>query len=138
MKKVVTTIVLLMLMIMVMIAIPVKAESAVTSGTNITSLKSKDQTDAKSSDLKENKSILNTDPTSTSSSNSEADDKTTSLVEGDETKAKNEPANKENTVVAESSSDLPKAGLSPIISFAITGIVILAIILYKKVIKYNI
>lgn len=39
---------------------------------------------------------------------------------------------------AVSSTDLPKAGLSPVVTMTMVGIVGLAVVLYRKVVKYNI
>lgn len=134
--KIILTIVFLSLIF----AMPTYASSnVVTNGTSATSLRNPSGTSARSSDLRQpstttgsSDSILRSDRTNSSNTSAQ-----TSLTESDKTEVVNEPGKSENKTVA-STSELPKAGLSPVIYVAISGIVLLATFLYKKVVKYNI
>lgn len=131
-RKIVTISVLFILTLF--LSIPVMAET-VTQGTSVQSLKPS----VTSSANKENLNAESTDILSTTKSSQ--DKQQTSLVNENGKEGTNTPtkAGTSTTMtVAESSSDLPKAGLSPIITVAMGGIVLLAALLYKKVVKYNI
>lgn len=133
MKRKIVTISILFILTM-FISIPVMAET-ITQGTSVQSLKPSSTTSVN----KENLNAESTDILSTTKSSQ--DKQQTSLVNENEKQGTNTPtkAGTSTTMtVAESSSDLPKAGLSPIITLAMGGIVLLAALLYKKVVKYNI
>lgn len=142
------TIILSIVILSMLFCMPVFANSDVVStGTNATSLRNPSGTQGRSSDLKQtqttnpgNTSILNstTNPRgNVSSSSSSQTQNQTSLKQDNTSEVSNKPAESATTTVA-SSTNLPKAGLSPIMYIVVPGIVLLAAFLYKKVVKFNI
>lgn len=141
------TIILSIVILSMLFCMPVFANSNVVStGTNATSLRNPSGTQGRSSDLKQtqttnpgNTSILNSsrNESAVSSSSSSQTQNQTSLNKDNSTTVSNKPTESSTTTVA-SSTNLPKAGLSPIIYIAVPGIVLLAAFLYKKVVKFNI
>lgn len=141
------TIILSIVILSMLFCMPVFANSDVVStGTNATSLRNPNATSGRSSDLKQtqttnpgNTSILNstTNPRSNVSNSSTTTQNQTSLNKDNTSEVSNKPAESATTTVA-SSTNLPKAGLSPIMYIVVPGIVLLAAFLYKKVVKFNI
>lgn len=140
------TIILSIVILSMLFCMPVFANSDVVStGTNATSLRNPGGTQGRSSDLKQtqttnpgNTSILNSSRNESAvSNNSSSQQNQTSLNQDNSTAVSNKPTESSTTTVA-SSTNLPKAGLSPIIYIAVPGIVLLAAFLYKKVVKFNI
>lgn len=125
-----TFVYIITVLILAMMSLNVFAKDIVQSGSDVTSLlspsieKQADKKDAKQSEI---------------TSGRGQSESLTALK--DDQKVVNNPTDKTKASTltkATSSSDLPKAGLSPVITMTMVGIVGLAAFLYRKVVKYNI
>lgn len=125
-----TFVYIITVLILAMMSLNVFAKDIVQSGSDVTSLlspsieKQADKKDAKQSEITAGRGQR---------------ESLTALK--DDQKVVNNPTDKTKSSTltkATSSSDLPKAGLSPVITMTMVGIVGLAAFLYRKVVKYNI
>ncbi len=125
-----TFVYIITVLILAMMSLNVFAKDIVQSGSDVTSLlspsieKQAEKKDAKQSEI---------------TAGREQRESLTALK--DDQKVVNNPTDKTKASTltkATSSSDLPKAGLSPVITMTMVGIVGLAAFLYRKVVKYNI